>query len=221
MSQEIKTDFLEALHQIQTSVGLVRGYAQLFSEENSSENREELEKEIDHLCMLIDQLSHLEQLHLSQGPIKTKPVKVLNILQETCQSFAPKRQHHQFQFSPNELNQRLTIASNEFYLKEILRVLLENAFKYTPTGHKVELKAQADDDHLQLSVSNEGVGIAPQYKDQIFQPFFRIPSGIPGSGLGLAIASRMAERLGYQLSHESDGRNYVTFSLDIPFSPSA
>jgi two-component system sensor histidine kinase KdpD len=83
---------------------------------------------------------------------------------------------------------------------EVVYILLDNATKYAPAGTAVRVSAErSDDECVRVAVTDEGPGIAPAYRERVFENFFRIPGREPqdprrgGVGLGLSIARRLVE----------------------------
>jgi two-component system sensor histidine kinase KdpD len=102
------------------------------------------------------------------------------------------------------------LAVDRSAIGEVLYTLIDNASKYSPVGTAIRIRASAaDEHHVRLSVEDEGPGIAPELRDQVFQKFFRIPgreSVDPrrtGIGLGLPIAKRLVESQAGQIAIET------------------
>ncbi len=105
-------------------------------------------------------------------------------------------------------------------LQQILQNLLSNAIKFTPEGGRVALKAEADAGYVILTVTDTGVGIAPEEQELVFQKFRQ--SGNPltrehaGTGLGLSIVRELSKLLGGEIMLQSElGRGSV-FTVRLP-----
>lgn len=89
----------------------------------------------------------------------------------------------------------------------LLRNLLDNAIKYTPSGGTIDVELRASNGLVRLSVDDSGPGIAPDERERVFSRFYRVPgSEAGGSGLGLAIIKAIAERHGATLVLEQSVR---------------
>lgn len=103
---------------------------------------------------------------------------------------------------------------NATLLGMVLQNLIENGLKYNeqPTKH-ILLRASSHPEGLQISVQDNGIGIAPQHQDKIFEPFLRLPTkeDYPGTGLGLAIAKKIMDIHGGKISLESpeEGTKFI------------
>src|SRR5436305_10625786 len=105
-------------------------------------------------------------------------------------------------------------------LQQILQNLLSNAIKFTPEGGRVLLKAEADPLHVVLTVSDTGVGIAPEEQELVFEKFRQ--SGNPltrehaGTGLGLSIVRELSKLLGGEVTLQSELGRGSTFTVRVP-----
>jgi signal transduction histidine kinase len=106
-------------------------------------------------------------------------------------------------------------------LRQVLLNLLGNAVKFTEAGHVV-LSIEAGEDRLKLRVADTGVGIPADRLEQIFQRFVQADSTVArrygGTGLGLAISHRLAERMGGELTVESEVGRGSVFTLALPLA---
>jgi len=103
--------------------------------------------------------------------------------------------------------------------EQVLNNLLSNAVKYSPSGSRVKLEISGEDDSLVVSVTDEGPGIPPDLRDQLFRPFSRGKTGheeIPGVGLGLYVSRRIVEAHGGSIDVRSVLGEGSTFTLKLP-----
>jgi signal transduction histidine kinase len=108
-------------------------------------------------------------------------------------------------------------------LAQLLDNLLSNAFKYSKPGSLVELSAKRKNDRVTLSVIDHGMGVLPQDRETIFEPFFRSEEarrgGYPGTGLGLSVAARIADVLHAELQCEGTPGGGSSFTVSLPAVP--
>jgi signal transduction histidine kinase len=105
-------------------------------------------------------------------------------------------------------------------LREIILNLVDNAVKYTPAGGRVELSAAARNGDVIVSVSDTGVGIPPEARENMFEPFYRVKGisaqrGQASSGLGLALTRRLVEAQGGEINYESEAGEGSTFTFTL------
>ena len=98
--------------------------------------------------------------------------------------------------------------------------LVHNAIQHSPSGSKISLAAAGRSSSVDISVSDSGHGIAPEYHEKIFEPFFRVDKARSrsggGVGLGLAIAKRAVERNGGRIIVESESNRGSVFRIEFP-----
>jgi signal transduction histidine kinase len=112
------------------------------------------------------------------------------------------------------------VAGDSFRLSEVLTNLVRNALEATPADETVEVRVTPNgDEAVRLSVRNTGVGIPPEIREKIFQPFFTTKPR--GTGLGLAIARQIVEAHGGTIRVDSDGSSTTEFIIDLPAAPVA
>ena len=103
---------------------------------------------------------------------------------------------------------------------QVLRNLVDNAVKYSPDGGLVVVRGVARPDEVEISVADQGVGIAPEHLNRLFEKFFRVKSGlgrhVVGTGLGLPIARAIVETHGGRIWAESAVGQGTTLFFTIP-----
>jgi signal transduction histidine kinase len=114
------------------------------------------------------------------------------------------------------------VQGDEESLRMLIDNLVGNAIKYSPAGSTVRVRVHREHDTVQLQVTDEGPGIAPELRARVFDRFYRAPGqDQPGSGLGLAIAKSVADRHGasLELADGLDARG-LTVRLRLAISAS-
>ena len=99
-------------------------------------------------------------------------------------------------------------------MRQIIRILLDNALTHTPEGTDVTVTTYSANRRAELTVSDEGAGIPQRVQGRIFERFYTADSA-GGSGLGLAIARELAQRMDGRISISSS-RRFTAFTLDLP-----
>ena len=115
------------------------------------------------------------------------------------------------------------ISADSGRLQQVVWNLLTNAIKFTPKGGQVQVLLQRVNSHLELSVSDTGIGIPPDFLPHVFDRFSQLDSSTTrafgGLGLGLAIAKQLVELHGGSIRAASQGENKgSTFFVELPIS---
>src|SRR2546422_6034252 len=111
------------------------------------------------------------------------------------------------------------IQGDERKIKQVLLNLLSNAIKFTPEGGRVEVRAVPVDEHVEVAVSDTGVGIAPEHHEAVFEEFRQVGAAekrAEGTGLGLALARKFIELHGGRIWVKSQVGTGSTFTFTLP-----
>jgi signal transduction histidine kinase len=112
-----------------------------------------------------------------------------------------------------------TIRGDERKVKQVLLNLLSNALKFTPEGGHVDVRADVRGDRCEISVTDTGVGIAPEDLDAVFEEFRQVGAAakkVEGTGLGLAISRKFIELHGGRIWATSQVGIGSTFAFTLP-----
>jgi len=105
-------------------------------------------------------------------------------------------------------------------IQQVLINLLDNAAKYSPSGGGITVSVSETAEHIELGVTDEGVGIAPAEQEAIFEKFYRVDPHLShtpgGTGLGLYISRELAQRMSGEIAVESQLGSGSTFVLELP-----
>jgi len=114
------------------------------------------------------------------------------------------------------------IRADERKIRQVLLNLLSNAIKFTPEGGRIEVRAMPVDGSIEVSVSDTGVGIAPEEQDAVFEEFKQVGTAskkVEGTGLGLALSRKFIELHGGRIWVKSEVGIGSTFTFTIPVRP--
>ena len=115
-----------------------------------------------------------------------------------------------------------TIRGDERKIRQVLLNLLSNAIKFTPEGGRIEVSAAPADGAVEVSVSDTGVGIAPEDQEAVFEEFRQVGASAAkqeGTGLGLALCRKFVHLHGGTISVTSQVGAGSTFTFTIPVKP--
>jgi light-regulated signal transduction histidine kinase (bacteriophytochrome) len=111
---------------------------------------------------------------------------------------------------------------HEFQLEQLFQNIIGNAIRYRSNERpRIHVGAESEGDAWRFCIQDNGIGIDPEYKEQIFGIFKRLhnSSEYPGTGMGLAICQRIVERAGGRIWVESQRGRGSTFYFTLPASP--
>jgi two-component system sensor histidine kinase VicK len=111
------------------------------------------------------------------------------------------------------------VAADLDKVRQVLVNLVENAIKYSPDGGKVEVGADTHDDFVRFHVRDEGLGVAADEQERIFEKFYRadpqMTRGVGGTGLGLYICRELIDRMGGRIWVEPNEKKGSTFFFEL------
>ena len=116
-------------------------------------------------------------------------------------------------------------TGDERKVKQVLVNLLSNAVKFTPEGGRIKVEARLGDSAVIISVTDTGIGIAPEDQEAIFEEFRQVGSNYAqkreGTGLGLSLTRKFVEMHGGKIWVESELGKGITFTFTLPISADA
>jgi PAS domain S-box-containing protein len=218
INSELDNFTYHASHDLRAPLTTIMGLVNLGEKENSIEISrsyyEMIRSKINHLDLLLKDLISVSYNSKAEVAVKSFSFKeeVALILESM------KYPGHPFRIEV-DIKQDLGFGSDPIRLRTILRNLLSNAFKYfNPTINRpyIGLVIEVDPKCAAIHLKDNGIGIEREYKDKIYNIFFRGTTRSTGSGLGLYIVKSMIDKLEGKIFVESIPEEGTTFSLIIP-----
>jgi two-component system OmpR family sensor kinase len=208
-----------ASHELRTPIFSLGGFVELLEEEDPSpEERAEfvhtMREQIDRLTKLTADLLDLSQLDAGAIVMSPRSVDLGSIAREVVREFGPRADRHGSRLELRTPDLPAIALADPDRVRQIIRILLDNALTHTPEGTKVTVTTHSVNRRIELTVSDEGTGIPQRTQARIFERFYTADSG-GGSGLGLAIARELAQRMSGRIAISSSKR-FTSFTLDLP-----
>lgn len=207
----------DASHELRTPIAIIQGYVNMLDRwgKDDPKIRDEaiaaIKNEADHMKTLIDQLLFLARGEMSRHVMENKPVDCAMLMWELLEESRMLDTDHEYVISApdSEENENgetfspLMVTGDSAMLKQCMRILRDNAVKYTPAGGQITLKGYLKDGKVCLEVTDTGIGIPQNELSRIFDRFYRGTNAradnTSGSGLGLSIAKWIAEEHGGEI----------------------
>jgi signal transduction histidine kinase len=209
-----------ASHELRTPIFALGGHLELLTDEDvdaatRTEFLEEMRLQVERLTKLATDLLDLSRLDAGRLRIELAPVDLAEIAGSLVSEFGGVGRGSEHTLAAEGGIDAIALADEE-RVRQIGRILLENAIVHTPPGTEVRVAVGGDQSTVALRIEDDGPGIAPEDQEQVFERFFRSAGTVkPGSGLGLAIARELAGVMGGEIELESrPGR--TAFTLRLP-----
>jgi signal transduction histidine kinase len=224
---EARREFIaNASHELRTPIFALSGSLELLSEEEMDEaSREEfmetMRGQVKRLERLATALLDLSRLDADKLDLVPEPLSLATLVESLGKEFeaAAELAGHPLSLSGSDAVEPIAVA-DEQRVRQIGRILLENALVHTPGGVTVSIGAALEGDRGLLVVSDDGPGIPADSQERVFERFFRLAGErSSGSGLGLAIAREWARRMSGDLTLESRPGS-TRFALSLPLAKS-
>jgi two-component system, OmpR family, sensor kinase len=220
---EARRQFIaHASHELRTPIFSLGGFVELLDEEDPDpEARAEfvrtMREQIVRLTKLTTDLLDLSKLDAGAMEISPGSVDLSDLATEIAKEFGPAADRHNSRLEVRTPQQPARAEADPDRVRQIIRILLDNALGHTPEGAKVTVTTTQDNGRAELIVSDEGgPGIGPRTQARIFERFYSGDSAT-GSGLGLAIAREFAERMDGRLGVVSS-KGFTAFILELPLA---
>ena len=170
---------------------------------------------LDSVEELLEALLEISRLDAGAIQPEIQPLALDRILSALRIEFGPLARKSGLGFEVPETG--LWVRSDVRLLRRILQNFVSNAIRYTHDG-RVQVTAREDGGMIAISVSDTGVGIAPEKREEVFEEFRRLKKTqkTPGKGLGLAIVRRASAMLGHRIDLDSDIDRGSTFTIHVP-----
>lgn len=175
------------------------------------------------LLSLINDILDLAKVEAGHMEVEAEPIGVDNVIQSMTQTFEPIAGSKGLSLRAERLpGTPDSLVTDHQRLRQILKNLMSNAFKFTTEGEVVLRVAPAADGHISFAVQDSGIGIAAAQLDEIFEAFRQADGTISrkygGSGLGLSISRELSALLGGQLTVFSEEGRGSTFTVTLPIT---
>jgi two-component system, NtrC family, sensor kinase len=230
VASQHKSEFLANMsHELRTPLNAIIGFSEVLSERmfgELNEKQEEYLKDIhasgQHLLSLINDILDLSKIEAGRMELELSDFNLPAALDSALTLVRERAGRHGIALQMT-VDERLgQIRADERKIRQVVLNLLSNAIKFTPDGGRIDVRAVTVEGSVEVSVSDTGVGIAPEDQGAIFEEFRQVGTAamkVEGTGLGLALSRKFIELHGGRISVESEPGAGSTFTFTLPRSP--
>jgi signal transduction histidine kinase len=222
-----KSEFLANMsHELRTPLNAIIGFSEvlverLFGEINDkqAEYLRDILESGQHLLSLINDILDLSKIEAGRMELEPTDFDLPSAIENTL-TLVRERAHRRGIALKRAIDNRLEmIRADERKVKQVLLNLLSNALKFTPEGGQIDVRATLRDRAAEISVTDTGVGIAPEEQEAVFEEFRQVGMAskkVEGTGLGLAISRKFIELHGGRIWVTSEVGSGSTFTFTLP-----
>lgn len=178
------------------------------------------QKELQRLGLLVDKVLKLSMFENNMLEIHPEPLDFEALAAEVCAAMKLQFEKNNVVFSFERSGSDFQVTGDRLHLSGVLFNLLDNALKYGGEQPEIHVALFAGAEEVRAVITDNGKGIAPEYRDKVFEKFFRIQQGnrhdVKGYGLGLAYAAGIAKKHGGRITVESTPGKGSSFTLILP-----
>ena len=226
-----KSEFLANMsHELRTPLNAIIGFSEVLLErmfgevnEKQTEYLQDILSSGQHLLSLINDILDLSKIEAGRLELDLTKFHLPVALENALTLVRERATRHGIALDLAVDDRLGDFVGDERKVRQIVLNLLSNAVKFTPEGGRVSVKAVPADGSVEISVSDTGIGIAPEDQDAIFEEFRQVGSDDArkreGTGLGLTLAKKFVEMHGGRIWVESKVGKGSTFTFTLPVRP--
>jgi len=184
-----------------------------------------IRRNAERMQVLVSDLQDVSRIETGRMRLELAPTAVADALDSALQATQAQIDARSQHLEVEIADDMPPVYADRSRLAQILINLLSNACKYTPQGGYISVRADVQDDFVECTVTDTGVGISPQDQQSLFTKFFRSEDPAvretPGTGLGLCIVKSLVELQGGEIEVESELGKGVTVRFTMPVATEA
>jgi PAS domain S-box-containing protein len=223
-----KSEFLANMsHELRTPLNSIIGFSNILKDKKHGDLNENQTRYISnvlksgkHLLKLINDILDLSKIEAGKMGYEPENMNLTETVDEVVTLMQPMANKKDIELTSNIESEDIEIFADKVKFKQIMYNILSNAIKFTPQKGKVTITSQLVGDNIEISISDNGIGIPDEKFQSIFDPFKQVDSSSTrkygGTGLGLAIVNRYVKMHGGSIRVESEPGMGTTFTLAIP-----
>lgn len=225
----IKNDFISNItHELKTPIATVsvaiealKNFNAMSDPQRTKEYLDISQNELQRLSLLVDKVLKLSMFENKAIDLKPEPIDLKSLVEEVGNSMRLQLEKYNAQLSIDAEGDT-TLRGDKLHLTSVIFNLLDNALKYSKANPSIRIEMKGTAQELELVMIDNGIGIAPEYRERIFEKFFRIPNGdthnAKGYGLGLSYVAHVVHKHNGTIVVESQPGIGSRFILKFPKS---
>jgi two-component system phosphate regulon sensor histidine kinase PhoR len=154
--------------------------------------------ELQRLSLLVDKVLKLSMFEKHQIELREESVDLKQLVSEVVASMKLQFEKYRAKVNLRTAGSDFVIRADRLHVTSVVYNLLDNALKYSKANPSIEIDLKETEADVEMSVTDNGIGIEPEFRKKIFDKFFRVPTGdthnVKGYGLGLSYVAYVIQR---------------------------
>lgn len=220
-SEQIKNDFISSVsHELRTPLTAIKGWSETleggYDPETFRKGMKVITGETKRLEQMVEDLLDFSRIQSGHFTLQLTTIDLIAELEDALLIYIDKAKKENILLSYNEPEFMCAVVGDKNRLRQVFINIIDNSLKYTEPGGSIEVVAEKNDSAVIVSVSDTGVGIAPEDLPKVKQKFYKANKTKHGSGIGLAVADEIITRHGGTLDIESEQGKGTTVTIMLP-----
>jgi PAS domain S-box-containing protein len=226
-ADRLKDEFLAVLsHELRTPLNAILGYARLLrggilSGDKAGRGLETLERNASILTQIVEDVLDISRIVSGKIRLDVQPLELPLVVHNAVATVQPAADAKSVRLQTIVDPRVGPVSGDPDRLQQVIWNLLSNAVKFTPKGGRVQIRVERVNSHIEVAVSDTGIGIRPEFLPHVFERFRQADAGITretrGLGLGLSIVRHIVEMHGGSVEAASEGEGLgTTFRVRLP-----
>jgi len=231
-ASRLKDEFLATVsHELRNPLAPILTWTQLLRSgtldaEKTRRALEVIERNVNSQAQLIDDLVDVSRVVSGKFRLDVRPIDLVPVIRAAADAQVPATEAKQIRLQLVLDDRAGLISGDSERLQQVMWNLISNAVKFTPKGGRVQVVLQRAESHVEITVSDSGVGISPDFLPHVFEPFRQGVGGSSrrhgGLGLGLSIVRHIVELHGGEITASSGGKDQGShFTVKFPLLATA
>ncbi len=224
----LKNDFISNItHELKTPIATVsvaiealRNFNALHDPKRTEEYLDISAGELQRLSLLVDKVLRLSMFEKQQIELKGEPFDFKELVEEVVSSMRLQFEKYKAKVSIQTHGEDFMIQADRMHITSVIFNLLDNALKYSKAHPTIQVDLASLPDSIEMTVTDNGIGISAEYQKKIFEKFFRVPTGdthnVKGYGLGLSYVAYIMDCHKGVINVESQPGIGTRFTTKLP-----
>ena len=225
-AERLKNDFISSVsHELRTPLTAIKGWAETMRQAGSSDvemtekGLEVIAGEVERLSGIVEELLDFSRMQGGHMVMKFARIDVTAELSEAVVLFRDRASRERLELLYIEPETLPPVLGDLDRLKQVFINVIDNAIKYSNPGGRIRIETADMGGHIQVVVSDTGVGISKEDLPNIKKKFYKANRSRPGSGIGLALADEIIRRHKGRLDIDSEEGVGTTVTITLPVAP--